>query len=58
MTTVHKKENGGYVSITEGAPDILIGKCNRIYKNGKIEQLTMVKKEEIKKQNENMADKW
>ena len=56
MTTVHKKENGGYVSITKGAPDILIGKCNRIYENGKIEQLTMAKKEEIKKQNENMAD--
>ena len=56
MTTIHKKQNGGYISITKGAPDILIGKCNRIYENRKIENLTQSKMEEIKKQNENMAD--
>lgn len=56
MTTVHKKQNRGYLSITKGAPDILIGKCNRIYENGKIEKITSSKMEEIKKQNENMAD--
>ena len=56
MTTIHKKTNGGYISITKGAPDILIGKCNRIYENGKIESLTQSKKEEIKNQNENMAE--
>ena len=56
MTTIHKKQNGGYISITKGAPDILIEKCNRIYENGKIEPLTMQLKEKIKKQNENMAD--
>ena len=56
MTTIHKKQNGGYISITKGAPDILIGKCNRIYENGKIESLTQSKKEEIKNQNENMAE--
>ena len=56
MTTIHKKLNGGYISITKGAPDILIGKCNRIYENGKIESLTQSKKEEIKNQNENMAE--
>ena len=56
MTTIHKKPNGGYISITKGAPDILIGKCNRIYENGKIESLTQSKKEEIKNQNENMAE--
>ena len=56
MTTIHKKQNDGYISITKGAPDILIGKCNRIYENGKIEKLTQSKMEEIKKQNENMAD--
>ena len=56
MTTIHKKTNG-YISITKGAPDILIGKCNRIYENGKIEILTKEKIEELKKQNEDMADK-
>ena len=56
MTTIHKKKNRGYISITKGAPDILIGKCSRIYENGKIENLTPSKMEEIKKQNENMAD--
>ena len=56
MTTIHKKSNGGYISITKGAPDILIGKCNRIYENGKIENLTSSKIEEIKNQNENMAE--
>ena len=56
MTTVHKGQNGAILSITKGAPDILIGKCNRIYLDGKIEKLTREKMEELKRQNENMAD--
>ena len=39
MTTVHKSDKG-YISITKGAPDVLINKCNKIYKNGKVETLT------------------
>ncbi len=54
MTTIHKNENG-YISITKGAPDILIEKCSRILVNNKIEKLTKEKAEELKKQNENMA---
>ena len=55
MTTIHKTSKG-YRNITKGAPDILIDRCNRIYKNGKIEALTESEKEEIRKENINMAD--
>ena len=36
MTTVHRNLEG-YISITKGAPDILINKCSKILENGKIE---------------------
>jgi Ca2+-transporting ATPase len=55
MTTVHK-QNDGYISITKGAPDILINKCNKIYQNGKVEVLTDEKRENIKQQNIDMAN--
>lgn len=56
MTTVHK--NGDqYRSITKGAPDVLIRKCDRIYKNGKIEKLTNSEKIKIENQNIEMANK-
>ena len=55
MTTVHKMNNG-YRSITKGAPDILINRCNRIYKNGKIEVLTELEKNKIRDANTNMAN--
>ena len=35
MSTIHLKDNN-YRIITKGAPEILIEKCNRIYKDGKI----------------------
>lgn len=46
MTTIHKIENG-YRIITKGAPDILLDKC----------QMTVQKKQEIKRQNLQMAEK-
>ena len=55
MTTIHK-QNDGYISITKGAPDILINKCNKIYQNGKVEVLTDEKRENIKQQNIDMAN--
>lgn len=55
MTTVHK-QNDGYISITKGAPDILINKCNKIYQNGRVEVLTDEKRENIKQQNIDMAN--
>ena len=55
MTTVHKLNNG-FRSITKGAPDVLINKCNKIYKNGEIIKLSEFEKEKIKKQNIEMAN--
>ena len=55
MTTVHRNLEG-YISITKGAPDILINKCSKILENGKIEQMTEDKRNLIKKENEKMAN--
>lgn len=55
MTTVHK-QNNGYISITKGAPDILINKCNKIYENGKVVPLTDTQKNRIKEKNVEMAN--
>ena len=40
MTTIHINDKGGLVAYTKGAPDVLINKCTRIYKNGKEVKLT------------------
>ena len=55
MTTVHKTKNN-YISITKGAPDILINRCNRIFENGEIRELNTSRKEKLKKQNIDMAN--
>ena len=55
MTTVHRNLEG-YISITKGAPDILINKCSKILENGKIEEMTEDKRNLIKKENEKMAN--
>jgi len=54
MTTIHKVGNK-YRIITKGAPEILIKKCNKIYLNGKIQELSYRDREKILKNNENMA---
>jgi len=56
MTTIHKIENG-YRIITKGAPDVLIKKCNRYYKNGKIIELNSLNISGIENQNNLMAEK-
>lgn len=55
MTTIHKV-NGKFRTITKGAPDVLVKKCNRIYKNGHVEFLSETEKERIKRQNNQMAE--
>ena len=55
MTTVHKN-NDKYISITKGAPDILIKKCNKIYINGKIQELSITEKRKIEEKNIEMAN--
>ena len=55
MTTVHN-QNDRYISITKGAPDILINRCTKIYENGKIKTLSNEQKSKIKQQNVDMAN--
>lgn len=55
MSTIHKVGNK-YRTITKGATDILIKRCDRIYLNGKINYLSQSQKDEIIKQNEKMAE--
>lgn len=55
MTTVHKLENG-FRSITKGALDVMINKCDRIYKNGKVERLSEAERRNIQNQNTDLAN--
>ncbi len=55
MTTIHKTGNK-YRIITKGAPDVLIGICNKIYINGKINNLVTSEKKKIVQRNLNMAN--
>ncbi|MFR6343794.1 MAG: cation-translocating P-type ATPase [Christensenellales bacterium] len=55
MSTVHKDENG-LVSYTKGAPDVLLGRCTKIWENGAVQALTEEKREEILQANDKMAE--
>lgn len=56
MTTIHKLGNK-YRIITKGAVDVLLNRCEKIYKNGEIRILDRYEKELILNKNSNMADK-
>ena len=56
MTTIHKTSNGFRI-ITKGAPDILIGKCNKDYNNGDVTVLNKTRLKQIKSVNKAMAEK-
>jgi len=49
------RKNHQYLIYANGAPEIILEKCNRIYINGKVQQLGDVKKGAILKQNEKFA---
>jgi len=55
MTTMHNIK-GEKTLYTKGAPDIVLKRCNRIYKNGKIRKLTKKDKEKILKTNKKLAN--
>ena len=55
MSTIHNL-NGEYIVITKGAPDILIDRCKKIYKNGTEEIFSDIKKRRIKDKNNDMAN--
>ena len=54
---INNQNNEIYRYITKGAPDILVEKCTAIYINGSIKPLTSIQKNNIKKQNLEMANK-
>ena len=56
MSTIHAKENE-YIQYTKGACEILLNRCNRYLKNGKIENLTQEIKDNYMKKNKEYADK-
>lgn len=55
MSTVHKKNDGKYISITKGAPDILLYKCTHYYDKGDIVPLSSQKQKQILKNISQMA---
>lgn len=56
MSTVHKY-NDKFIQYTKGAPDEVLKKCTRIYKNGQTVELTQAHRDEILAKNKEMADK-
>lgn len=54
MSTLHQTQNG-FTSTVKGAPDVLLGLCTHILKNGQVEQLSDEDRQLIIKQNSAMA---
>ncbi len=58
MTTLHEKNDSNeIIQFTKGAPDEVLKRCTRIYKDGKQVDITDEDKEAILKANKEMADK-
>ncbi len=58
MTTLHKDaKNNRIIQYTKGAPDEVLKKCTKIYKDGKVCEITDEDKQHILTANKNMADK-
>lgn len=56
MSTVHSKD-GAYIQYTKGAPDEVLKCCTKIFKDGKIRDITEADKTEILKKNKEYADR-
>jgi len=52
-----KKKRGNYIMFSKGAPEVLIERCDRIYRNGKIVKMSKRMKERVLKQNEAFASR-
>lgn len=57
MSTIHKMKDGGYISITKGAPDVLLNLCEFYYENGKKLPLNSAKRKSIQNENIKMGEK-
>ncbi len=56
MSTVHQREKG-FVQFTKGAPDVLVERCEYLFKNGILVPMTEQDRQEIARVNKQMADK-
>lgn len=56
MTTFHKEFIKGIVSFTKGAPDIILGRCSKYYKDGQALPLSEEIKNDIRKANSSFAN--
>lgn len=57
MTTVHKLNNGNYLTITKGALDVVIKECKYIYHNNKVALAKSSNFKQIDKINKNMSER-
>ena len=55
MTTVHKLENGDFISITKGALDVVINECKYIYQNDRLMPIDNSFKRQIDTLNNDMS---
>ncbi|MFQ6057320.1 MAG: calcium-transporting P-type ATPase, PMR1-type [Anaerolineae bacterium] len=55
MSTVHATPEGTKIVCTKGAPEIVLARCSRIYRDGRIVELGEADREEILRANEGMA---
>jgi Ca2+-transporting ATPase len=55
MTTIHWTDNG-FISVTKGAPDVLIGRCSHVLAGGAVRPLTDDDTAAIGRANKEMAD--
>lgn len=57
MSTIHKTSDGKFVQYTKGAPDEVLRRCTKILDGGKVRDITDTDRQNILKQNKNMADR-
>jgi Ca2+-transporting ATPase len=56
MATIHALETGKEIIFMKGAPEVVLNKCNSTYEDNNVKELTEIKKKEILKKNDDMAN--
>lgn len=56
MTTIHKRKGKGYLIVTKGAPDVLVGKCTRCVDGKETSEFSQAKKNKTRALNTSMAE--
>lgn len=55
MTTIHSTPEGGQVMFVKGAPEVVVERCTRIYRNGEAVEMSGNERSEILRVNELMS---